>query len=168
MMILLLACLILVTVQRVLELRLSRRNERRARARGAVEYGREHYPAMVALHALWLLSTLAEGWLRGPGLPMLWYVPLTAFLLVQPLRYWSILSLGKSWNVRVLVLPGMRRIRRGPYRFFRHPNYLVVAVEILTFPLTFGAWGTALAFTVANAAFLYVRIQAEEQALSTM
>jgi len=154
-----------VAGQRLLELRVSRRNERRARARGAVEYGRGHYPAMVGLHALWLLSTLSEGLLRGPEIPALWYAPLAAFLLVQPLRYWAILSLGESWNVRVLAVPGARRVRCGPYRYLSHPNYLVVVVEIAALPLVFGAWATALAFTALNAAFLYVRIRAEERAL---
>lgn len=155
-----------VAAQRLLEVRLSRRNERRARRLGAVEYGRGHYPAMVALHALWLVATLVEGWLRGPELPALWYVPLAVFLLVQPLRYWAILSLGRSWNVRVLVIPGARRLRRGPYRYLAHPNYLVVAVEVLTFPLIFGAWTTALVFTALNAVFLYVRVRTEERALA--
>lgn len=161
----LLLAVALVAAQRLLELRLSRRNEQRARARGAVEYGRGHYPAMVALHVLWLASTLAEGVLRGPELPALWYLPLAAFLLVQPLRYWAILSLGASWSVRVLVAPGARRLRRGPYRYLSHPNYLVVAVEIAAFPLIFGAWMAALVFTMLNAVFLYVRIRAEERAL---
>jgi methyltransferase len=155
----------LVAVQRLLELRVSRRNERRARRRGAVEYGAAHYPAMVALHALWLASMLAEGLLRGPEFPALWYVALVAFLIVQPLRYWAILSLGASWNVRVLVVPGERLSRRGPYRYLSHPNYLVVAVEIAALPLIFGAWITALVFTALNAAFLYVRIRTEERAL---
>lgn len=158
----------LVVAQRLLELRLSRRNERRMRRKGAIEYGRGHYPAMVGLHALWLASTLLESTLRESGLPALWYVPLAAFLLVQPLRYWAILSLGGSWNVRVLVVPGGRRLWRGPYRYLSHPNYLVVAVEVAAFPLIFGAWVTALIFTVLNAAFLYVRIRAEECALEEL
>lgn len=155
----------LVAAQRLLEIRLSRRNERLARARGAVEYGRGHYPAMVALHMSWLVSTLFEGALRGPEIPGIWYVPLAAFVLVQPLRYWAILSLGESWNVRVLVIPGARRLLRGPYRYLSHPNYVVVAVEIAAFPLIFGAWVTALVFTALNAAFLHVRIHSEERAL---
>lgn len=157
-----------VAIQRLLEVRLSRRNERRARRLGAVEYGRGHYPAMAALHALWLAATLVEGGLREPEFPALWYVPLAAFLVVQPLRYWAIASLGTSWNVRVLVVPGARRLRRGPYRYLTHPNYVVVAVEILSFPLIFGAWMTALGFTALNAAFLYVRIRTEERALAEL
>ena len=154
-----------VAVQRLLELRLSRRNERRLRARGAVERGAGHYPAMVALHALWLLSTLVEGLLRGPEIPAWWPLPLAAFVLVQPLRYWAILSLGDNWNTRILVVPGARLVRGGPYRFLPHPNYVVVAVEVLAFPLVFGAWVTALVFSILNAALLRVRIREEDRAL---
>ena len=167
-MLILSAGIALLVIQRLLELSYSRANERRARAKGAVERGREHYPLMVVLHSLWLFSTLVEGLLRGPDFPPYWPVALALFLLVQPLRYWAILSLGESWNVRVLVVPGAKLVRRGPYRFIRHPNYVVVAVEILTFPLIFGAWVTALVFTALNAAFLYVRVRAEERALSEL
>jgi len=158
----------LVATQRLLELRLSRRNECLLRARGAVERGRGHYPLMVALHVLWLLSTLVEGLLRGPDLPVFWPVPLALFLLVQPLRYWAIFSLGENWNTRILVIPGAKLVRRGPYKYFKHPNYVVVAVEILTFPLIFGAWITALVFSVLNAVLLYVRIKEENRALAEL
>ena len=149
----------------MLELALSRRNERRLRARGAVERGGGHYPVIVVIHTLWLVSTLVEGLLRGPEPPVLWPVPLAAFLLVQPLRYWAIFSLGENWNTKVLVVPGGKLIRRGPYRYFPHPNYVVVAVEVLTFPLIFGAWITAIAFSLLNAVLLYVRIRTENRAL---
>ena len=163
--VLLVGAVTLVGMQRLAELRYSRRNERRLRARGAVERGRGHYPAMVAIHTLWLVSTLVEGLLRGPEPPAWWPVPLAAFLLVQPLRYWAILSLGENWNVRVLLVPGTRLVRSGPYRLFPHPNYVVVAVEVASFPLIFGAWATALVFSALNAAFLYVRIREENRAL---
>jgi methyltransferase len=155
----------MVAVQRLLELRYSRRNERRLRSLGAIERGAGHYPAMVALHALWLVSTLVEGLLRGPEIPMWYPVPLAAFLLVQPLRYWAILSLGENWNVRILVVPERKLVWSGPYRYLPHPNYVVVTVEVLTFPLIFGVWATALVFSILNAAFLYVRIRVEERAL---
>ena len=155
----------LVAVQRLLELWYSRRNERRLRARGAVERGSGHFPAMVAIHTLWLVSTLVEGLLRGPEPPVWWPVPLAAFLLVQPLRYWAILTLGVNWNVRVLVVPGGKLVKNGPYRYFPHPNYVVVAVEVLTFPLIFGAWITAVVFSLLNAALLYLRIRTENRAL---
>ncbi len=157
-----------VGFQRLLELFYSRRNERRLRARGAVERGAGHYPLIVAVHTLWLVSTLVEGLLRGPESPVRWPVPLAAFLLVQPLRYWAILSLGMNWNTRILVLPGGRLVRGGPYRYFPHPNYVVVAVEVLTFPLIFGAWITAGVFSLLNAALLYVRIRTENRALKEL
>jgi methyltransferase len=156
----------LVAVQRLFELVLARKNERRARARGAVERGEGHYLLIVALHTLWLVSTLVEGLLRGPELPAFWPAPLALFLLLQPVRYWAIFSLGDRWNTKILVLPGEKPLRRGPYRYLDHPNYVVVVVEILTFPLIFGAWITALFFTVLNAVVLSVRIREENRALS--
>jgi len=156
----------LVAAQRLFELVLARRNERRARARDAVERGQRHYLLIVVLHTLWLVSTLVEGLLRGPDIPAFWPVPLALFLLVQPLRYWAIFSLGERWNTKILVLPGEKPVRRGPYRYIDHPNYVVVVVEILTFPLIFGAWITALVFTVLNAVILSVRIREENRALS--
>ncbi len=162
---LLVAGVALVALQRLLELRYSRGNERRLRANGAVERGAGHYPFMVVIHALWLVSTLAEGLLRGPEFPGWWPVPLALFLLAQPLRYWAILSLGENWNVRILVVPGRKLVRRGPYRYFPHPNYVAVVMEVFAFPLIFGAWISALVFTVLNAAFLYVRIREEQRAL---
>ena len=157
-----------VSIQRLLELALARRHERLLRARGAIERGRGHYPLMVALHALWLLSTLIEGLLRGPGLPALWPIPAALFLLVQPLRYWAILSLGANWNTRILAVPGAKLVRRGPYRYLRHPNYIVVVVEILTFHLIFGAWITALVFSVLNAILLFARTRDENRALAEL
>ena len=158
----------LVGLQRVLELAYSRRNERRLRAWGAVERGAGHYPLMVGLHTLWLASTLIEGLQRGPEIPTWWPLPLAAFLLVQPLRYWAIISLGTNWNTRVLVVPGVKLVKSGPYRYFPHPNYVVVAVEILTFPLIFGAWITAIVFSLLNAALLFVRIRTENRALQEL
>ncbi|MDQ3864009.1 MAG: hypothetical protein M3317_11015 [Actinomycetota bacterium] len=155
----------LVGLQRLLELLYSRHNERRLRGRGAIERGGAHYPVIVAIHTLWLISTLVEGLLRGPEIPAWWPAPLVAFLLVQPLRYWAIFSLGVNWNTRVLVVPGGKLIRSGPYRYFPHPNYVAVAVEILTFPLIFGDWITALIFSLLNGALLYVRIKTENRAL---
>ena len=156
----------LVAAQRLLELLLARRNERKARAKGAVEWGRGHYPFIVALHSLWLVSTLVEGVLRGPELPPYWPVPLALFLLAQPLRYWAIFSLGENWNTKILVVPGAKMVKRGPYRYLNHPNYVAVVVEILAFPLVFGAWATALVFTSLNAALLSVRMREENRALA--
>ncbi len=161
----LILALAIIAVQRLLELVLARRNERRARARGAIERGQGHYPLIVGLHSLWLVSTLVEGLVRGPEAPSFWPVALALLLLVQPLRYWAIFSLGPYWNTKILVVPGAKVVAGGPYRYVSHPNYVVVVVEILTFPLIFGAWWTALVFTALNAAVLYVRIREENRAL---
>ena len=123
---------------------------------------------IVGLHTLWLASTLVEGLQRGPEIPAWWPLPLAAFVLVQPLRYWAILSLGENWNTRILVVPGGELVKSGPYRYFPHPNYIVVAVEILTFPLIYGAWITALVFSLLNAALLFIRIQTENRALKDL
>ncbi len=123
---------------------------------------------MVGIHVLWLASTLVEGLLRGPEPPVWWPLPLAAFLLVQPLRYWVILTLGMNWNTRILLVPGSKLVRSGPYRYFPHPNYVVVAVEVLTFPLIFGAWITAIVFSLLNAGLLFVRIRTENRALGDL
>ncbi|MFC4637160.1 isoprenylcysteine carboxyl methyltransferase family protein [Deinococcus hohokamensis] len=153
-----------ITVQRLLELRVARSNERWAREHGAQEYGAEHYPLFFVLHPAWMLALLLEGRAaRGRLNPL----PLTLFLLAQPLRLWVIRSLGRYWNTRILIVPGGERVRRGPFRVLNHPNYAVVALELATAPLAVGAWRTSLAFSVLNAALLLlIRIPAEERALA--
>ncbi len=158
--------LALLAGERGAELAVSARNARRALAAGAVESGRGHYAPMVALHALLLAGCVAE----PLAFPAPWPLAATlgalpAALGAQALRWWSVAALGGRWTTRVVVAPGAAPVRRGPYRFLRHPNYLAVAVEGLAAPLVVGAWRTAIAFTVANAAVLAVRIRAEEAAL---
>lgn len=156
-----------VAVQRLAELALAARNRRWLLARGAREYGAGHYPLFVILHTCWLTGWLAEGLMRGGGPDAAWPLCLGLFLAAQGLRYWCIVSLGRRWNTRIFVLPGAPLVRRGPYRFLRHPNYLAVTVELLCGPLISGAWLTALAAALANAwLLLAVRIPAEENALA--
>jgi methyltransferase len=155
------AIVLLVALQRVGELALSRRNERRLKAAGAVEHGAGHYPVMVALHATWLVAIflLVPGD-REPHWPLL-----GLFLALQAARVWVIASLGDRWTTRVLVVPDGPLIRRGPYRWLDHPNYWIVAAEIALLPLAFGAWTVALAYSVANAGVLAWRIAVEDKAL---
>ncbi len=155
----------LVALQRALELLLSRRHERALRAKGAYERGADHYPAIVVLHAGWLASMLLEGWARGAEPSVLWPLWATLFVGGQALRYWAISSLGERWTTRIIVLRGASLVERGPYKHVRHPNYLAVALEILSAPLIFGASFTALAFTLLNAAVLWVRIRTEASEL---
>ena len=152
--------LLLVTLQRVGELWLSRRNTRRLLADGAREHAPGHYPLIVAVHVLWLGAL----WWLAPLRPIdgFW---LGMFVLVEIARIWVLASLGPRWTTRIIVLPEAPLVRRGPYRFFNHPNYLIVVAEIAVLPLVFGLWPVALAFTVLNAAVLAIRIRAENQAL---
>ena len=150
-----------VTLQRLGELWLARRNTRRLLARGAVEVSPGHYPLIVALHAVWLVGLWVLAWNRPvqPG----W---LAVFLALQAARVWVLASLGERWTTRIIVLPGAPLVRRGPYRFLDHPNYAVVAGEILALPMTFGLLAYGLAFSLLNAAVLAVRIRAEGRALN--
>jgi len=161
-----LGLLALVACQRIAELRLSRGNAGKAFARGGVEHGRRHFPAMAALHAAFLCSCALEVvLLRRPFPGALGWIALCVFALAQAVRYWAIASLGDRWNVRVIVVPGEQRIVRGPYRFLRHPNYLAVAMEMVALPLVHGAFLTAIVFSTLNAAVLRLRIRVEEIAL---
>ena len=162
------AVLILATgAERIVELIVSTRNARWAFGKGGVEYGRGHFPWMVALHTGLLLACLAEVVIaQRPFLPWLGWPALVVTLAMQVLRYWCITSLGRQWNTRVIVVPGLALSSRGPYRFLPHPNYLVVVLEGIALPLVHTAWITALAFTVLNAVLLLrFRIPIEERAL---
>jgi methyltransferase len=152
--------LALVTLQRVGELSLSNRNTRRLLAHGAREYGRSHYPLIVAVHVLWLAAL----WWLAPGRPIdaFW---LAMFVLLELARIWVLASLGRRWTTRIIVLPDAPLVRRGPYRFANHPNYLVVIGEIAVLPLVFGLWQVALVFSLLNAAVLAIRIREENRAL---
>ena len=152
-----------VTVQRLSELWLARRNSRRLLAEGAVEHGRGHYPLIVAVHAAWLASL----WWWAPGRPV--NLPLlTLFAVLQIGRLWVIATLGHRWTTRIIALPGAPLVRSGPYRYVNHPNYLVVAGEIGVLPLVFGLREIALLFSLLNAAVLAVRIGEENRALASL
>ncbi len=154
--------LILVAAQRLAELLYARRNTRYLLAEGAYEVAPGHYPLIVAVHALWLLSLA----LFVPAdTPPVWGL-LAVFVVLQGLRVWVLATLGRFWTTRIITLPGAPLVRRGPYRFVKHPNYLVVAAEIAVLPLAFGAWQIAVIFSLANAAVLAWRIRCESRAIS--
>lgn len=157
------ALLSLATLQRLVELAIARRNTKALFAEGAYEVGRGHYPVIVFLHSAWLVSLWAL-LLAGRAEFQAWAA--IAYLLVQALRIWTLRSLGRFWTTRIIVVPRAPLVRTGPYRFLRHPNYLVVVLEIALLPLALGAWPLALGFSVANAIALLWRIRAEEQALA--
>ena len=122
---------------------------------------------MVVLHTGLLVGALVEAWWRRPDAPLLLAATMFALVLAsQALRWWCIATLGRQWNTRVIVVPGLPLVRSGPYRRLRHPNYVAVVVEGFALPLVHAAWWTAVVFTVANAVLLMVRIRVEERALA--
>ncbi len=158
-----------VAAERVVELVVSRRHVAWALARGGVESGRGHYPVMVALHTGLLVGALVEvAWASRPFLPLLGWPMLAVVLLSQGLRWWCIATLGRQWSTRVVVVPGMPRVRSGPYRLLPHPNYVAVVAEGVALPLVHTAWVTAVVFTAANACVLAVRVRAEDRALARL
>jgi methyltransferase len=150
-----------LVVQRLVELGLAQWNTLRLRAVGGIEFGASHYPLMVALHGFWLIGL----WLFGHDrvVDPIW---LAIFILLQVSRIWVIASLGRRWTTRVIVVPGTPPVSRGPYRWLRHPNYLVVVAEIAVVPVALGLPLFALVFSAANAALLAYRINVENQALA--
>ena len=149
-----------VTLERIAELWLARRNTQRLLSTGAREHAPGHYPLIVALHAAWLISL----WWLAPGrsVDAFW---LAMFVLLELARIWVLVSLGPRWTTRIIILPQAPLVRRGPYRWINHPNYWVVIGEIAVLPLVFGLWAAALVFTLLNAALLTVRIREENCAL---
>ncbi len=165
-----LVLILLTGGERIVELVVSKRNAAWAFSQGGKESGFRHFPFMVALHTGLLLSCLAEVFFaHRPFIPWLGWPMLGIALACQAMRFWIIATLGKQWNTRVIVVPGLARVRRGPYRLMNHPNYVIVIVEGLALPLIYTAWVTALVFTVLNAVLLFgFRIPTEERALQEL
>ena len=158
--------LLAVAVERLAELLLSLRHARWALDRGGVETGQGHYPWMVLLHTGLLVGCLVEVVAADrPFVPGLGWPMLALVLLAQGLRWWCIGTLGERWNTRVLVVPGLPLVHRGPYSVLRHPNYVAVVVEGFALPLVHTAWITAVVFSALNGWLLTVRIRCEQRAL---
>jgi methyltransferase len=158
--------LALVTLQRLAELVLAERNTRRLRAQGAHEIGAGHYPLIVALHGAWLAGLwYLSVWRGAQPIDWLW---LGVFIALQLLRVWVIATLGPRWTTRIIVVPDAPLVKRGPYRLIAHPNYAVVAGEILVLPLAFGLVWYGVAFSVLNALVLGWRISVENKALAKL
>jgi methyltransferase len=161
--------IVAVGLERLAELVVSKRNAAWSAEHGGVETGRGHYPVMVVLHTGLLAGALVEVWLRRPEfVPALGFGMLALVVGSQALRWWCIATLGRQWNTRVIVVPGLARVTGGPYRVLSHPNYVAVVVEGFALPLVHSAWITAVAFTVCNAVLLTVRIRVESRALAAL
>ena len=155
----------IVLIERMFELALSTRNAARVKARGAREHGAGHFPLLVLVHVLFFLFLVVEvAWLGArPGPAWPWWSSL--WLAAQALRVAAIHALGDRWNVRILVIPGAPLVKRGPYGWLQHPNYLAVVLELIAGPMMFGAWRTAAAVSALNAIALWIRVRAENRAL---
>lgn len=160
---------ILIISQRLWELSIAKRNRIWAVSAGAQEFGAWHYPFFFLLHMGWLLGWIVESFLSGELVSEYWYLWLSLFIIAQGLRYWCISSLGRAWNTRILVIPGSKAINRGPYGYIPHPNYLAVAIELISVPMIFGGIITAIIVTVLNAILILgIRIPEEERALTLL
>ncbi|MFJ7951061.1 isoprenylcysteine carboxyl methyltransferase family protein [Lysinibacillus sp. NPDC096418] len=155
----------LVIAQRLTEVFIAKRNEKWMLSQGAYEFGASHYPYMLALHSSFFLFLIVEVITNNSSLSPLFPLLFILFVAVQALRIWCLRSLGPFWNTKIIILPGAEVVKKGPYVFFRHPNYAVVCLEILLLPLMFQAYFTAFCFTLLNITMLSVRIPLEEKAL---
>jgi methyltransferase len=147
--------------QRLSELYIARQNEKWLLQQGAVQYGQNHYPFMVGMHTLFIVSMIVEYIVRD-NTPFNYYF-LLAFILVLSFKFWALSSLGKYWNTKIYRVPGVYPVNKGPYKIFKHPNYMEVILEIAIIPLVFNLYYTAIIFSVLNAMMLYVRISVENK-----
>lgn len=154
-----------VIFQRICELVIAKRNEKWMKAQGGVEFGKTHYLFIVFVHALFFISLCLEVLVQEKDISRFWPVLVSLFLVTQLGRIWALSSLGKYWNTKIIVVPHASVIKKGPYKFLKHPNYLIVTLEFLVIPLLFQAYGTLIAFSLLNALILMIRIPAEERAL---
>ncbi|TCP23817.1 methyltransferase [Scopulibacillus darangshiensis] len=156
----------LVVIQRIVELRIAKTNERFMKEKGAFEAGKSHYKWMVTLHVLFFISLFVEV-ITFHKTPAQWFwIPLCLFIISQVVRVWALQSLGRFWNTKIIVLPGAKVVAKGPYKYIRHPNYFIVMTEIITLPLIFQAYITAVVFAILNIIILSIRIPIEEKALA--
>ncbi|WP_349305498.1 isoprenylcysteine carboxylmethyltransferase family protein [Bacillus sp. FJAT-50079] len=154
-----------IMAQRFIELRIAKSNERWMKKQGGIEYGIKHYPYMVLLHLCFFLSLIAEVFYFHRMWSPYWMILLLIFIITQCIRIWVITTLGKYWNTKIIVLPGAHIVKTGPFKYVKHPNYIIVTIELLVIPLLCQAYITAIIFFLLNQWILAVRIAAEEKAL---
>lgn len=160
--------IVLLIIQRLTELIIAKRNEKWMKEKGALEFGQSHYPFIVVVHSLFFVSYIMEVMIFHNELSAIWPILTLLFLLTQAGRIWALTALGPYWNTKIIVLPNAEVIKKGPYRFMKHPNYVIVAAEFIIIPLLFQAYITAIIFTLLNLIILSIRIPAEENALKEL
>ncbi|MEH7441628.1 isoprenylcysteine carboxylmethyltransferase family protein [Bacillus sp. JJ1122] len=157
-----------IILQRLTELVIAKRNEKWMKVKGAIEFGRGHYPAMILIHTSFFIFFIFEVIYFHKNLSLYWPILLPLFLFTQVMRMWALTSLGKFWNTKIIILPGAEIVKKGPYKIIKHPNYLIVTLELIIIPLIFNAFFTLALFTFLNIVILSIRIPAEERALSEL
>lgn len=158
----------IVVLQRLVELVIAKRNEKKSFAAGGIEYDKKGYLVIVIMHIMFFISLFAEYFYFYRTLNDFWVIFLVLFILAQGLRYWAITSLGSLWNTRIIIVPGSKLVRYGPYRYFKHPNYMAVITELAVLPLMFSCFVTAIVISAVNLLLLKRRIAIEENALEKL
>jgi len=153
--------ILFIIFQRLMELYVASRNQKWLESQGAIEYGKEHYPYMIALHTLFIGSLIAEYWFSGPK--QIDPAFLVIYILLLSFKIWVLYSLGRYWNTKIFRVPGASPVMKGPYKLFKHPNYFVVVCEVAIIPLVFHLYYTAIVFSILNAVMLWVRLKVENR-----
>lgn len=158
--------LLLLIIERLIELRAANKNFKRLLERGGREFGAEHYPLIVTMHTAFFLCLVVEFILRDAPLSNYFMLPLLLLAIAQAMRFWTLRAMKDRWTTRVVVVPGEHLVNEGPFRFASHPNYTAVALELFSLPLIFGLYWTCVVFTILNAVILlFIRIPCERKAL---
>lgn len=157
-----------VIVQRVIELGIAKRNEKVSFSKGGKEYDKKGYIVIVIMHILFFISLFTEKFYFARSLNKYWVIFLILFIAAQFLRYWAIVSLGNLWNTRIIIVPGSKLVKYGPYKYFKHPNYMAVITELAVIPFMFSCFYTAVLFSSINLILLKRRIEIEENALEEL
>lgn len=157
-----------VVLQRLVELLIAKKNEKKSLAAGGIEYDKKGYSGIVIMHVMFFISLIAEYFYFGHTLNKFWIIFLILFVAAQFLRYWAIISLGSLWNTRIIIVPGSKLVQYGPYKYFKHPNYMAVIAELAVLPLMFSCFVTAIVFSAVNLLLLKRRIAIEENALEKL
>ncbi|KQL42389.1 hypothetical protein AN960_02900 [Bacillus sp. FJAT-25509] len=154
-----------IIIQRVIELGIAKKNEKKLKMRGALEFGQEHYKFFIILHSMFFISILIENYfIQYIEIGFLTFL-LIVFVILQLARVWVISTLGERWNTKIIILPNEKLVKRGLYKYIKHPNYIIVTIELLVIPIMFHAYITTVIFSVCNLILLKVRIREENKAL---
>ncbi|WP_088044095.1 isoprenylcysteine carboxyl methyltransferase family protein [Bacillus sp. EAC] len=154
-----------IIVQRLFELKIAKNNEKKLKMRGAIELGQAHYKYFIILHSTFFISIVVENYFIEYVKLSFFTFLFSLFLILQLARVWVISTLGERWNTKIIVLPNEKLINKGLYKYIKHPNYLIVTLELIIIPIMFHAYITTVIFSISNLILLKVRIREENKAL---